>query len=414
MPSAPPFSSPASRRQAVWVAAAVLLAVAAAIAAVHDRPVVDEWSHFAQVKEFLRGNYKPLEALTMLPGYHATVAAAAKLAHDESLGFARLATLALGILAIPAFAGIRRAVAPGEDPLVPTLQFVFFPLLFPFCFLVYTDVPSLALVLWTLRASLAGRDVAAGAIGIVALLFRQTNVVWIGFIALLRAIEICSLHASWRERGRAAIALWPYALNAVAFVGYWAWNGSIALSRFGETMHPDLSLHTGNLYFMLFVGAVFLAPLHAIWIRRYASAASARPILWLLPIAMLVLYAATFVIDHEANLFGTDYYLRNRILVYVNEHRWALVGLGIVAAIAACGFSQVRWQRKWSGLLLPVSMVFVCFFWLIEQRYYLVPFALLFALRTTEDRRAEVLTLALWIPVALAFLYGMVNFEFFL
>ena len=64
--------------------------------------------------------------------------------------------------------------------------------------------------------------------------------------------------------------------------------------------------------------------------------------------------------------------------------------------------------------VLPVSAAFVCLFWLIEQRYYLVPFALLFALRTTEDRRAEVLTLTLWIPVALAFLHGMVNFEFFL
>lgn len=414
MPSAPPFSSPASRRQAVWVAAAVLLGVCAAIAAVHDRPVVDEWAHFAQVQEFLRGNYKPLEALTMLPGYHATIAAAGKLAHDESLGFARLATLAFGILAIPAFAGIRRAVAPGEDPVVPTLQFVFFPLLFPFCFLVYTDVPSLALVLWALRASLAGRDVAAGAIGIVALLFRQTNVVWIGLIALWRLIEICSRHESWSARGRAALALWPYALNAAAFLGYWVWNGAIALSRFNESMHPDFSLHSGNLFFMLFVAAVFLAPLHAVWIPRYIAAARARPVLWLLPLALLALYAATFAVDHIANLFGMEYYLRNFILVYVKDHPWAHLGLGIVAAIAACGLYGVRWQRASFALVLPVSAAFVCLFWLIEQRYYLVPFALLFALRTTEDRRAEALTLALWIPVALAFLYGMVNFEFFL
>jgi hypothetical protein len=261
MPSAPPFSSPASRRQAVWVAVAALLAVAAAIAAVHDRPVVDEWAHFAQVREFLRGNFKPLEALTMLPGYHATVAAAAKLAHDESLDFARLVTLAFGILAIPAFAGIRRAVAPGEDPLVPTLQFVFFPLLFPFCFLVYTDVPSLALVLWALRASLAGRDVAAGAIGIVALLFRQTNVVWIGLIALWRLIEICSRHESWSARG-VPPSLWPYALNAAAFVGT-AWerrDRAVApTSRCTriQPAHRQSLLHAVR-------GQVFLAPLHAV------------------------------------------------------------------------------------------------------------------------------------------------------
>src|SRR6185369_4140018 len=108
--------------------------------------------------------------------------------------------------------------------------------------------------------------------------------------------------------------------------------------------------------------AVFLLPLVAAWFLRFLRAAAARPLLWLLPLTAIVLYQTTFEIDHEANLFGMDYYLRNFTLVYVKEHPWAHVAFGAAAVIAACAMSQVRWPRPSFALLLPVSAVFVSFF----------------------------------------------------
>jgi alpha-1,2-glucosyltransferase len=408
-----PFSSPASRRQALTVALGVLLCAAAAIA-VHGMPVVDEWAHFHQVKQFLQGHYTPIDGLTTIPGYHAVVALVERAFDSESLGLARSVTMAFALLAVPAFSGIRRAVAPAEDPTLPTLQFLFFPLFFPFCFLVYTDVPSVALVLWALRCSLTGHHRAAGLFGLLSLLVRQNNIVWIGFIALLQALEIRARHPTREARLRASRSLIPHALNAVAFAGYWVWNGSISMSRVATEMHPDLTLHAGNLFFMLFLAGVFLSPLMVLWLPNYLRAVPSRPWLLAIPVAFGALYAVAFVVDHVANLFGMDYYLRNFILVYVSEHRVASVGFGVTAVAAACALSQVRWQRTSFALLLPVSMVFVSFLWLIEQRYYLIPLALLLALRVLEDRRVERIMLGLWIPVALAFLYGMVTREFFL
>src|SRR5262249_22230998 len=153
-------------------------------------PLVDEWAHYGQILAFVHGNYGSSEVLTMVPGYHLVVTGVARIAHDSSLGLARLVTMAFALLAIPAFVGIRRRVAPDHDPLAPTLAFAFFPIYFPFCFLVYTDVPSVCLVLWALERSLARRDVTAGALGLASMLVRQTNVVWVAFLAMLRAIEI--------------------------------------------------------------------------------------------------------------------------------------------------------------------------------------------------------------------------------
>jgi alpha-1,2-glucosyltransferase len=408
-----PFSSPASRRQALAVAAGVLFAACAALA-VHGIPVVDEWAHYYQIQEFLRGHYTPIEGLTTIPGYHAVAAAALRLLHGDSLGLARAVTMGFAVLAVPAFAGIRRAVAPDEDPTLPTLQFLLFPLLFPFCFLVYTDLPSLALVLWSLRHALAGRHRTAGLLGFASLLVRQNNIVWIGFIALLQAQDIRARNPTWAARRRAFPVLLPYALNAVAFAGYWLWNGSISMSRVATDMHPDLTLHAGNLFFMLFLAGVFLAPLMAIWLPRYLRSTRNNAWLTLVPLLFGVLYASAFVVDHVANLFGMDYYLRNFILVFVSGHRAAWVGFGAIAVTAACALTQVRWQRRAYVLLLPVAVAFVSFLWLIEQRYYLIPFALLLALRTTEDRRAEWLMLALWAPVSVFFLYGMLTLRFFL
>jgi len=410
----PPFHSPASRRQLSIVALAVLLIAAAAMAFGGDGRIGDEWEHYQQVQWFAAGRYAVVDGLTTIPGLHAFVAAVQLALHVESLGSARIVTMLFGALAAIAFASIRRALAPDESPGLATLQFAFFPTLFPFCFLLYTDVPSLALVLSAFRCSLDRRHVLAGALGVASLLVRQTNVGWIAFIALLQVLELRAAAGTPRERVRAAAALWPYAAGVAAFAGYWLWHGSVSLSRSEAQVHPDFSFHSGNLFLMLFLVGAFFVPLLPAWLSRYAAAARVRPALLALPILLGVLYATTFRVDHPYNLYEPDFYLRNALLVYVAQHRWAFTAFGAVAVIAGCAVSQVRWQRPAFVLLLPVSALLVSASWLIEQRYYLIPVALLLALRVRESRRAERVMLAWWMPVAVGLLYLILNRSFFL
>ena len=305
-------------------------------------------------------------------------------------------------------------LAPAEDPSRAMLQFFCFPLLFPFFFLFYTDVPSLALVLWALRFSMSGRHRVAGLIGMASLLVRQNNVAWIAFIALLQMLELHAAHLDRAARLRAILALWPYAVTPAIFAAYWWWNGAISLSREQADAHPDLALHGTNVCFMLFLAAIFLSPLLPTLLQRYVEAVRARRSLLLIPALLGILYFTTFVVDHPHNLGALHLFLRNNLLNLVTVHRWAYVCFGLVVMIGACALSQVRWCRPSFILLLPVSALFVSFSWLIEQRYYLIPFSLLLALRRPEGPRAEWMLLALWAPVAVGFLYGIVTSRFFL
>ena len=408
-----PFASGESRRQ-LALAAVALLVAACALMAVGGTRLADEWVHYAQVQWFVDGNYAVVEPLTTLPGFHAIVALVLKVSGIHAFGLARGVTIAFAVVAALGFARLRRKLFPGTDALLPTLQFAFFPILFPFCFLLYTDVPSLALVLWAFSLSLDRRHLAAGAIGIAALSIRQTNVVWICFVALLQFMALRPAGAPWRERLHGAVALWPYTAAVAAFAGYWLLHGSISLSRSQARAHPDISLHTGNLFFMLFLAGVLFLPLLPAWLGRYATAARARPVLLALPLALAALYATSFRVDHPFHAILPDEFLRNGLLLWAIRYHGSFAAFGAVAVAAACALTQVRWQRPSFALLLPVSALFVSASWLIEQRYYLIPFALLQAFRAPEDRRAERLLLAAWMPLALWLLWGTLTNRFFL
>ena len=332
----------------------------------------------------------------------------------ESLAAARVITMGFLLAAAWAFAGIRKRLAGSEDATLATAQLMFLPILFPYGFLLYTDVPSVALVLWMFRLSLDGRHATAGALGIAALGVRQTNVVWIGFIALF---DWCAMRPSMRS-GRAWLAaarrLWPYAVPVAAFVLFWLWRGKISMSQAQAPAHPDFSLHTGNLFFMLALAGLLFLPLMPTWLLRFVRAARLRPLWWLLPALLALLYATTFTADHPYNRIFPEYVLRNGVLMRVAEHGAAFVALGALATVAGTALCQVRWLRPAGALLVPVSALFVCASWLIEVRYYLIPFAFFNALRVFEDRRAETLMLLCWMPLSLLCLYGMLDFRFFL
>ena len=72
---------------------------------------------------------------------------------------------------------------------ISTLSVAFFPLLYFFTFLYYTEVSSASLVLASYLASLHNRHKMAATLGAVAILFRQNNVAWVAFVAGVQMAE---------------------------------------------------------------------------------------------------------------------------------------------------------------------------------------------------------------------------------
>merc|ERR1719474_2123494 len=109
------------------------------------------------------------------------------------------------------------------------------PILYFFVFLFYTDIPS---VFWLLCGYLVHlklaiectlkSQVVALAVGFIAILHRQTNVIWIGFYFLCSLYD-CFVAARYGQIDRTQYHLHDFDLNALIVMIRWCWTNKVAL-----------------------------------------------------------------------------------------------------------------------------------------------------------------------------------------
>jgi alpha-1,2-glucosyltransferase len=389
------------------------LFVAALLAMRHRGVYTDELNHYAQIELFLRGELRVFTRyLTTIPGYHAIVAAILKLTGGESLDAARLVNAAFALIAAGGFFALRRSVWPGTETLA-TAQLLVLPILVPLFFLVYTDVLAIALLLWATLATIAARHWLAAALLVVLISVRQNEVVWAGLCCALAAWPLVREHGVRAAREAMPLVL-PYCVPVAAFLVFWAWNGSISLSHEQAALHPDVSLHLGNLFFALFVAGVLL-PLHAIaGLGDFATHVRRRPWLAAIPLAVFAAFWWGFRADNPYNTAFPNYYVRNGFLIALGTEPLVRAGAGIVVALAACGLASTRLKPAAAYWLYPIAAFSLAAAWLVEQRYALVPLVLWLAFREHRGRAIEWATWALWLALAVFVFHGIIALRFFL
>jgi len=368
---------------------------------------LDEYSHFTQIQRFLAGDFRILEFMTVTPGYHTVMAALMRILGANSFVAARLINSGFGLLAVAAFHCLRRD-AVGRNDFPATAQFAVLPIFLLLAFMVQTDALSLALTLWSVWAAGRQRHWLAAILLLCAMCVRQNNVLW----SVLIAWPV--LRMAWRRdtplQSASAIAwrLVPYAFVVSAFVVYWIANGSVSISQSSAKVHPDFSLHSGNLFYLMFVGSLlFVFPCLESW-RRFVVDLRSRPWLVALPLGLAVLYVGTFEVDHPFNLLQPPD-LRDALLIRVRESASWYYAFGAVAVFGGVGLLWQKLQTKDAAIFWAVTVLFVSLSWLIEQRYYLIPFALFMAWRVPQSANVERATLALWAPLAVLFFWGMMT-----
>lgn len=372
----------------------------------------DEVYHYAQIHLFLHGDWRVLDQyLTTIPGYHAVVALGLHATGLDSLGAARALNAAIGLLAAAGFLALRRRLWPGTESLA-TAQFLALPILAPLFFLVYTDVLALALILWAVVAMLAERHrwSALALFGVV--LVRQNDVLWAGLVVAIAAWPLL------RELGVGALRelfarFWPYAIPLCTFLAFWAWNGSISLSHGQAALHP-LTFRFGNPFFTLLLAGVLL-PLQALaGLRACAAYMRTRPWLLALPVAGFALYWFGFRADNPYNGALPDFIPRNAFLLKLDSDATWRTSAGIAMMLAACGFAPTALRPSSAWWLYPFATLFLAASWLIEQRYAIVPLVLWLAFREHRSRWIEIVTLALWLVLAVWIFLGVAAGRFFL
>lgn len=383
---------------APWFIAGCICLCSLFFAQSSHRLVVDEVAHLPQIQWFMEGRWELRQGLAMLPGYHLLVAALAALLGLDVEGM-RATGVLFGLSAACAFYGIRRHLRD-THAIRSAALFFFLPVLYPYYFLIYTDVLSLALVLWALWSTLKSRHWLSACLLTASVFVRQNNVIWAG---LLPAIAFWpELKAMVESRCMpAALRLvhksMPYGVPVLLFALYWMWNGSISLSRNVAAGHPDLTIHTGNLYYAVFL-CLLLFPVEACkGLRDFLASVKRMPWLVLLP---LLLAFGGKIKGSPDNYAFTDYYVRNAMIEAIRHGGWPRWLFSVLTALAACGLSRTRFLHAQGWLIYPFACVYLGSSWLIEGRYAIIPLAIWMAFRVNAPDREEKITLCCWAAVS--------------
>ena len=291
---APP--APQTHAAAAAVAAALtalLLPLAALVGREVGEPYMDEPFHVPQARAFCAGRWGEWDGkITTFPGLYLAAVPYGRALHALGLagadpcGLAALRSLnaALAVLGYGAVYGALAELHPRAPRRGLALQagaLALFPPHFFFAFLFYTDVGSLAATVGAYWLSLRGRPRAAGAAAAAAVLFRQTNAVWVAFGLCAAVYDLMRpewrrggaegtekggearglvedavgvLRLAWAQKGRLAGRLWPLAAVVAGFMAFVAGNGgSIVVGD--KAAHRPVPHLAQVPYFALFAAA---------------------------------------------------------------------------------------------------------------------------------------------------------------
>ena len=352
-------------------------------------PYMDEPFHLHQTAAYCRLSFTTWDPkITTLPGlYFASLAL-----HSLTLPFSlpcdlptlRLYNTLWAVAAFLLFYLLTGALRPPSHPsplspttrLLRTLQFGLFPLHFFYIPLYYTDTFATFTALLTLYTGVSQVEVTSSPsphwvtsplmqllVGGVAVMARQTNVVWVAFTALYLVVtrwanakgdgapqserELTAwegLHWGvwrcvvwmWSNAGLVVRLVWPYAVVVAAFVAFLVWNGGSVVV--GDRSNHQFSPHIGQLlHFVGFTGA-FLCPLMAGEVRGLIPK-SLEGSVWLtrvwLPVVVLVMWALKFGMRAHAFLLADNRHVTYFVWRYF--FGWRDVGEALLDPVVLCG-----------------------------------------------------------------------------
>ncbi|XP_021370347.1 putative Dol-P-Glc:Glc(2)Man(9)GlcNAc(2)-PP-Dol alpha-1,2-glucosyltransferase [Mizuhopecten yessoensis] len=163
---------------------------------VQKTPYMDEVFHVPQVQQYCSGNFSSWDPMiTTLPG---TYLASVGVLYPISMvtqqllvdmcttsilrGINILFTTANCYLLLCIYTTLHPQVTPWRAAAIATTLTVF-PVMYFFTFLYYTDPGSIFFVLMMYYFHLQGYKLLAAMMGVVAIVFRQTNIIWVVFVA---------------------------------------------------------------------------------------------------------------------------------------------------------------------------------------------------------------------------------------
>jgi alpha-1,2-glucosyltransferase len=412
---------------------AALYAVVAVIAVVlaasfvrisHMKLNVDETFCYPEIRRFLKHDFRLSPNITTAPGYPCLAFLLATLFGAESVAGLRLISCGISLLSIGTFYLLTKQLKAPDAP-SKTFQYIFFPLLYPFLFLIYTDVTSLLMVFLGICLTLKQKYHLAGAIGIMSCLVRQDNIIWVGFMFLLMAISTvramypdASLRSLTQDaRGlplvgaivrKGAIYLLAFAL----FVACVVVNRGVALGD--AAMHPSFVLHSANIFCLLFTFFFMFLPMNIANAPKIANLVRRHPFTVLYMAGFFLFFIATFKIDHPYNTQAwAQWFLSNQILSFFLQSQALKVLFFLFTLYAVLLLFCTKLCANQYYLIYPISILQMAPEWEVDPRYYLMPCLLFLAFKEEDSKPVRYITYAMYVLLSAYFFQSIVTYGFF-
>lgn len=401
-----------------------------------SKTVVDEEFHLPQGEHYCHGRFEVWDnKITTFPGLYLVSASFLAPFKACSSYHLRMVSLIASIANVYLIYIIRRVVLSKQDTnntslLLESISLATLPPLYFFSHLYYTDVISATMVLTMLYFSLKEMHNWGGIAGFMAILMRQTNVVWVGMLlgihVINRAIDVCqaeirrlnrneSRHGFrdlqitlqtimnrpsmiWDLIDRVLHLYFGYIINIIGFQIFLFFNGSIVI---GDKSAHIPRLHVPQIFYFLLFFAAFSSSHVLSALNRVVKFLRRK---WSLTIFCMVLFAVAIrlnTIVHPYMLADNrhyTFYIWNRFFA-----RWWFarylpipmyyVLLVLVLLMLRPSHNDHHQSVGFSLLWVFATLSSVALQQLIEVRYFILPFLILRLLQTNIRPSAKLLAL---------------------
>ncbi|XP_019732677.1 dol-P-Glc:Glc(2)Man(9)GlcNAc(2)-PP-Dol alpha-1,2-glucosyltransferase [Hippocampus comes] len=286
-----------------------------------------------------------------------------------------------------------------------------FPVLYFFNFLYYTDAGSTFFILFTYLMTLHSCHKASALLATCAVLFRQTNIVWVAFCA--GTLVAGHMDDAWKaahskksddrsaafqvpfsRSGAKRVVLfsvnfftsaghikavlmvaWPYALVAAGFLAFVWLNGGVVV---GDHANHEACLNFPQLFYFLSFSLFFSLPVSLCHhrVRRFLQAMKKQPVLFLVATIASVLLVWKFTAVHKYLLADNrhfTFYVWKRFFQRHEVLRFLLIPAYIFAGwhfLDSLKSRSVFWSLAFLACLVAATVPQK----LLEFRYFIIPY----------------------------------------
>jgi alpha-1,2-glucosyltransferase len=399
--------------QTMLLFSAVLLLVLGGYLLIKDEPLmIDEIWHNEQIQMLLRNDFSVHYMISMIPGYHFIMYLLANFFYYSSIASIRFFSAIFSVLSVLVFYAIAEILDKNNSK-ITTLQYFFFPVLFQFFFLIYTDVFSLFLVLLSLFFALQKKHLLSGFAGIFSVLVRQNNVVWLFFIFLLIYYKNYQFNFNFHNIRQHLLESWPFILAFVAFIIFFIINKGLAIDDFGA--HPSFTFHSGNIHMILFLFFFLFLPLNiSNFLRMIQYLLKNKIKVFAACVLLFAFYFLTFDKIHFYNYFS--FFIRNKILMFFYSTAFLKIVFFLPMLYSIFSLCVTKLHNKLFYSIYPLTVLFLVPSWLVDPRYYFIPYSLFMLFRKKEAKliQVEYLTLILYVISTAIIFWAVLNNRFWI